>query len=338
MAGRPQTLTEGQKKEVTRLLWKQILTASLVSLALLGGITGLSLWGIKCRLERNLEVLVAEQFKEPQIRTVVSNVAATNAKSLLIEQIMPKVARFQADIATQVASTKKLVASTQGQLKELSSLIEISSQNAKEEMISLNEQVQKQQKIEKKLAAILSDAQEALASMHILSKFTLTVNLAQLDDRAAYNQLKAWAKDTKFPFQTSAKQTYRIIRKDFYGARGYEKSFELMTWNEGANPEEFDIEEARHIFWNECPAIKAREYVQFVWTHKNLTKEEKLSFMYDVLSDSRNSLHAADAAARLLAKEANIKYNPVLEFDEIKKWWEKKMANSKTKVDEANES
>jgi len=110
MVGRPQTLTEGQKKEVSRLLWKKVLTVSLIVLALLTGITGVSLWGIKCRLEHKLETLVAEQFEEPRIQAVVSSVAETKAEALLIKQILPEVEKFKGEIDSQLKEIRSIVA------------------------------------------------------------------------------------------------------------------------------------------------------------------------------------------------------------------------------------
>ena len=110
MVGKPQTLSEGQKKEVSRFLWNKVLTVSLIVLALLTGITGLSLWGIKCRLEQKLETLVAQQFEEPRIQTVVSNVAETKAVVLLTEQILPEVEKFKREINKQLEEIRSAVA------------------------------------------------------------------------------------------------------------------------------------------------------------------------------------------------------------------------------------
>ncbi len=112
MAGKPQTLSNGQKRETTWLLWKQIIAVTSVMFMLLAGITGLSLWDIKRRLDDKLETLVAKQFEEPRIQAVVSNVAATKAESLLLEQIKPEVATFKAEVASQLSELKSLVADT----------------------------------------------------------------------------------------------------------------------------------------------------------------------------------------------------------------------------------
>jgi translation initiation factor 2 alpha subunit (eIF-2alpha) len=102
MVGRPQILTDGQRKQVTKILWKQILTVSLIGLALLGGIMGYSLREIYQRLEHKLETLVAKQFEEPRIQEVLTNVAETKAEALLIEHINPVVEKFMAEISNKL--------------------------------------------------------------------------------------------------------------------------------------------------------------------------------------------------------------------------------------------
>ena len=113
MAGKPQTLSKGQEEEVIKILRKQIIAGLIIGLALLTGITGISLWGIKIRLENKMENLVAKQFEEPRIQAVVSNVAERKAERLLSEQINPEVERFKKEIASQLSDLRSLVKDTQ---------------------------------------------------------------------------------------------------------------------------------------------------------------------------------------------------------------------------------
>lgn len=110
MAGKPQTLSSGQKKEVVTILRKQVAAGVLVGFAILSGVTGLSLWGIARRVEQNMESLVAEQFKEPQIQTVVRDVAAGQANAMMLEQIQPEVKRFTAEVDEQLGTIQSTLA------------------------------------------------------------------------------------------------------------------------------------------------------------------------------------------------------------------------------------
>lgn len=148
MVGKPQTLTKGQKREVTRLLWKQILAALLVLCTLFGAIVGLSASEIYNRLEQKLEMLVTEQFEEPRIQNVVSNVAETKAEALLIEQIYPEVEKFKLEINSQLEEIRNIVASIEG-------LKAKSNSNAEQISKILSSVRNSQQEIEKFQKAIL---------------------------------------------------------------------------------------------------------------------------------------------------------------------------------------
>lgn len=114
MGNKPQTLSQGQREEVTRILRSQVLTWTLTGLAILAGITGLSLWGIKVRVERKMESLVAKQFEEPRIQQTLQEVAATRARSLMQEKVQPEVERFKTEIAEKLKEIDLLVSRTRG--------------------------------------------------------------------------------------------------------------------------------------------------------------------------------------------------------------------------------
>ena len=113
MVGQPQKLRKGQEEAVSRILRNKLLTWTVIGFTILAGITGLSLWGIKERVETKMEKLVAKQFKEPRIQKVVRQVAADRASTLLAEQVNPEVAEFKAEIANQLKDLHALVARTQ---------------------------------------------------------------------------------------------------------------------------------------------------------------------------------------------------------------------------------
>jgi hypothetical protein len=112
MAGKPQTLSDGQKREVVSVLRKEVLAGILFGLAVLTGVTGVGLWQIKQRVQSKMEQLVAKQFEEPRIQQVVRDVAADRASTLILEQINPEVARFKAEVASQLTELQVLVAKT----------------------------------------------------------------------------------------------------------------------------------------------------------------------------------------------------------------------------------
>jgi len=108
MAGKPQTLSSGQQDEVISILRSQILKWTLIAIAIFTGITGLSVWGIKTKVENKVETLVAKQFEEPRIKEIVKGVAANRADTLMSEQIRPEVEKFKIEIATRLNELEAL--------------------------------------------------------------------------------------------------------------------------------------------------------------------------------------------------------------------------------------
>lgn len=113
MAGKPQTLSEGQKKEVVRILRNQLIKWILISLTLLSILTGLSIYKILKNTEEKVEELVAKQFEEPRIQEVVRQVAAERASVLMTEQITPEVNDFKAKVDNQLKELYSLIATIQ---------------------------------------------------------------------------------------------------------------------------------------------------------------------------------------------------------------------------------
>jgi len=112
MVGKPQTLSKGQQDEVKSIVRKMVITWVLIGLAILTGVTGVGLWQIKARVEKKMETLVARQFEEPRIQTIVQEVASQRASALMTEQISPEVARFKTEVSAQLQELNSLVQKT----------------------------------------------------------------------------------------------------------------------------------------------------------------------------------------------------------------------------------
>jgi phage shock protein A len=105
MAGRPQSFTKGQQQEIKAVIRNQLLVGTLAFITVISGVTGLSLWGIKVRLERRLETLVADQFKNENVQKTVERAASTEASDLLAKSVEPNIKSFQSkidDVTTRV--------------------------------------------------------------------------------------------------------------------------------------------------------------------------------------------------------------------------------------------
>ena len=112
MSGKPQSLSEGQRSEVARIVRNQVLTWVLIGLAILTGITGVGLWQIYAHVKAKMETLVVKQFEEPTVRKTLQEVATAKASDLMVRQIQPEVDRFKTEIAKRLEDLQLLVSRT----------------------------------------------------------------------------------------------------------------------------------------------------------------------------------------------------------------------------------
>ncbi len=153
MANKPQTLSQGQQAEVTKILRKQVLTWTLTGLALVGGIMGLSLWQIKVRVETKMESLVAAQFQEPRIQQIVQDAAANQATNMMIRQIQPEVDRFKTEIAQKLVELESLVSRT----KALEQQSQAHERRIQEVLTALQKALEESQTTRDKIVGLQSD-------------------------------------------------------------------------------------------------------------------------------------------------------------------------------------
>jgi hypothetical protein len=169
MATKSKTLTEDQKSEVGQIVRKQVLAGSLVIFALLGGITGLSVWGIKTRIENKVEGLVAKQFEEPKIQEIVEKVAANQTSVLMSEQINPEVIKFKEEVSKKLEELYQLVAKT----RDLEGQSRKHEESIQKVLISLKTSLDESQETAKQLTLLKSDIIE-------MQKLVATIQYYQL--------------------------------------------------------------------------------------------------------------------------------------------------------------
>lgn len=82
---------ENFKNEILKSLHKRLLKQLLVGLAIIGGIAGVSLWGIKGYVEQIAIKRISEQFKEPRIQELLQEVAQDQAKNIINNRLNPAI-------------------------------------------------------------------------------------------------------------------------------------------------------------------------------------------------------------------------------------------------------
>ncbi len=206
---------------------------------------------------------------------------------------------------------------------EFVDLLSKSKADIQDRVEKLDENSKQTQKTGDELQVTLAEARSLLEKLDEQSMFIMAVLAAQTEDRDAYQRLDKWAGDENFRLRSEARKAKFAIQLS-YANDMFDKPYKVLNWRETAKPNLFGMDEIGKN-WQNVPSDLARAYVEFVWGHTNIDKEQKLSFLHGVLADSRNNLPALHRAARLLSDELKADYNPPLEFAKIEKSWSERL-------------
>lgn len=212
-----------------------------------------------------------------------------------------------------------------------------SREDIRAQLDGLTIEAKQARKTEGELQTTLVEARDLLTKLDRQSELVLTILAAQTDDRSAFEKLEKWSLDQKYPLKKEAGQATLATRLNWHGQLGEQKAFiSAVPWADGVKPNTLSFEETQ-IAWSQTPLESfARPFLDFVWGNTNFSKDQRLSFLHDVLKDSHNSLSAADRAARLLAGELNATYNPPFIFDDINLKWDERQKTNKISGNSTN--
>jgi len=92
------------KNDIVKTLQKKLWGWFLVGLAVLGGVTGLSLWGIKCKTEQIVINRITKQFEEPKIQEILKSVAESKAKEIIENRLNPEIENAKLTVNQKINS------------------------------------------------------------------------------------------------------------------------------------------------------------------------------------------------------------------------------------------
>ena len=101
---------------------------------------------------------------------------------------------------------------------------------------------EKNSKAEEKLSQLnksINEGNLAVKELQLSTQFNTTILAAQNDNRPAYDQLLAWAKDSSIPFQNASAQAVQTIMDQHHPA-GHRTGFSV-PWNEGVEPQKLSL-------------------------------------------------------------------------------------------------
>ncbi len=238
-----------------------------------------------------------------------------------VEITIEKVGTIKA-VAEQAKVDAKTIAEIRERIEGQAATVDaVAKQAADAKRIS--EEVQKKnQQADEKLKAIdeaVKHGNEAVADLQAYTTFNKTILAAQNDDRHAFDQLKAWAEDKKYPFANEAKQTWITILDDHNSpmmAGGF-----TIPWNEGVDPTKLSLEELTANY-KKAPSQIRVMFVEYIWEKRtDISKRDRMQFLVDVLRNDLN-LKVVEYAGRYFTSESKTKLKRLAIAQHLE-WWEK---------------
>jgi hypothetical protein len=101
--------TEDLESKIVQAVYAKLFKHFLLFLALLTGITGLSLWGIKNSLEGIITDRISRQFEEPRIKKSLEDVAKNQANIIITKEVQPSVDKIKVETNQSIEEYHKYI-------------------------------------------------------------------------------------------------------------------------------------------------------------------------------------------------------------------------------------
>ncbi len=174
---------------------------------------------------------------------------------------------------------------------------------------------------ELKLKKIEKESNKSIKKLNLISEFSMTVILAQNDDRKSFDKLEEWSSDKSFPLSDKAANVLKSIIIDH--AQPFYTTYKV-PWEKKFDPATQSLADLKKLYKSAQSLVKL-SLIQYIWNRQDFSKKEKMSFLVDVLKND-NSLKAVEHAGRYFKKASGLKYKP-LAIDLFLKWWHNNKAN-----------
>ena len=151
-----------------------------------------------------------------------------------------------------------------------------------------------------------STAAQVAEEAKSLNDFTMSVVRAENDDRSAFNQLSAWAKDDTFQFKEMAAAAVVSIRNEYssVGEPGYLE----IDWERQPDLSGLPFSKLRGVYRTQ-PLQYRPSLLIYIWKRSDISDEQKMELLCEVLKTDR-SLTATYYAGKLVAEKSGLEWNP----------------------------
>jgi hypothetical protein len=186
--------------------------------------------------------------------------------------------KAQADQASQYVSEIKRIRLEVEQEQQAINAAAAAAQNASrlsKELEAKNTQASKQ----------LVELEKQLSVAAEMVRYTTTVLAAQADDRAAFEQLQAWSKDSSFPYQDMAGRASLAIEDNLENLMlDYH-----VPWQKGVDPAKLTFDELRKMY--DSPELDTNlriALVQYIASRSDISERDRLQFLINVMHQNPN--------------------------------------------------
>ena len=169
------------------------------------------------------------------------------------------------------------------------------------------------EQIEKRISERIRTTQNQLDYM----KYKITETAAFNDDRLAYDSLRTWSNSREFRFNKNAQQAVSKIIIEYSSEIPYLGPTYIVGSSKGSN--DYSIEQLKRFYLN-APKETRKDVLEILYSHKDISTDEKIPFFISVIKSDR-SLEVVADASKWLSRKMKLDFKP-LEIDGILKWYE----------------
>jgi hypothetical protein len=181
-----------------------------------------------------------------------------------------------------------------------------------------------EQNLRPDIEAAKKHVNEQVDQIRIVNDFATVVLKADHDDRAAWDQLAAWGRDSSFPLSALAAETHEDLTEKHLGPSMYR----TLSWTDPNNdPQKATLERITALYERgfsriaepSHPRTMRIDIIHKLAARSDLSKRDRLSFLLRAVQTDQDLTVMEHAGAEFLDL-AGLKYRP-LDVDAMTTWW-----------------
>lgn len=223
----------------------------------------------------------------------------------------------QAQFDAKTIADLKTSVEAQGKTVELAAKSAADASKLTEEVTKKNEQMNTQLTELDKLFAEAKAKQKDIEELTTISALIVT---AQNDGRPALDGLRTLSENKSYRYAALAQYAIANLKTQYLSSP---PGYLLIPWEEGVEPEKFNIEQFRVKYKAVSPLFHAH-IVNLIYKSNIISKKDKMQFFADILKDDlsiKATFYAGEFFANL-SQDKELKWKPYW-TEPLLEWWTK---------------